>query len=490
MLNTLVDDLLAKQRCLTPVARFAKAHESGRHALAKKYRDLIPLSQPKPGERYAFEVNLDQCTGCKACVAACHSLNGLEENETWREVGLLLGGTPKRPALQTVTSACHHCEDPGCLNGCPVLAYEKDPVTGIVRHLDDQCIGCSYCIMKCPYEVPKFSKRLGIVRKCDMCHHRLAEGEAPACVQACPTSAIAIRLTRKDAILTRAESLNFLPDTPDPRITKPSTTYVSKREISNRMLASDHFSPSVQHTHWPLVIMLVLTQAGLGLLAAAGAGWQSMTSTVAGVSCVFVGLVASVMHLGQPLKAWRAFLGWRRSWLSREILAMGPFGGFSLLCAVALFWPQATAWRDGLLSLTLLSGALAVCCSAWVYHDTHRQVWRGFLSFGRFFWTVAVFALPNALAWVLGGKMLWEVSLMLRGIGTQAPEISDFERMSRLLRGPLLPLVCVRLACGVTAILSMPQLPIVALAAALLGELLERAVFFKSGVAAKMPGLA
>ena len=55
-----------------------------------------------------------------------------------------------------------------------MLAYEKDPVTGIVRHLDDQCIGCSYCILKCPYDVPKYSRARGIVRKCDMCHSRLA----------------------------------------------------------------------------------------------------------------------------------------------------------------------------------------------------------------------------------------------------------------------------------------------------------------------------
>ena len=45
------------------------------------------------------------------------------------------------------------------MNGCPVGAYEKDADTGIVRHLDDQCIGCSYCILKCPYDVPKYSKK-------------------------------------------------------------------------------------------------------------------------------------------------------------------------------------------------------------------------------------------------------------------------------------------------------------------------------------------
>ena len=114
------------------------------------------------------------CTACKACVSACHSLNGLDDDEIWRNVGTIYGGTPSEPYQQTVTTACHHCVEPGCLEGCPVMAYEKDKATGIVRHLDDQCIGCEYCLLKCPYDVPKYSSRRGIVRKCDMCYHRLA----------------------------------------------------------------------------------------------------------------------------------------------------------------------------------------------------------------------------------------------------------------------------------------------------------------------------
>src|SRR2546423_2632360 len=181
--HTLIDELLAEQQQLTAVERFAFHHDRPEVSLAETfYRTLLPARAPRPGEQYAFEVDLDACSGCKACVTACHNLNGLDEGETWREIGLLHARGDDEPFLQTVATACHHCVDPACLNGCPVLAYDKDPVTGIVRHLDDQCIGCQYCVMKCPSEAPKYSSRLGIVRKCDMCADRLAADEAPASV--------------------------------------------------------------------------------------------------------------------------------------------------------------------------------------------------------------------------------------------------------------------------------------------------------------------
>src|ERR1041385_2200027 len=172
--KTLIDDLIAEQRSLTAVSRFSARPE--RHefpAQARYYRDLIPLQAPRPGKQYAFEVDLDKCSGCKACVTACHSLNGLDDGEVWRSVGVLHSIDSSETFQRNVTTACHHCVDPGCLNGCPVLAYEKEPITGIVKHLDDQCIGCSYCILKCPYDVPKYSAERGIVRKCDMCSSRL-----------------------------------------------------------------------------------------------------------------------------------------------------------------------------------------------------------------------------------------------------------------------------------------------------------------------------
>ena len=141
--RNLINQLLEDQGKMSAVERFSQKHEQADGHIQKRYyQDLIPIRKPSSGEQYAFEVDLDQCTGCKACVVACHSLNGLNDNESWRDIGSIRGISEGVNEQQTVTSACHHCLDPGCLNGCPVGAYEKEEDTGIVRHLDDQCIGC------------------------------------------------------------------------------------------------------------------------------------------------------------------------------------------------------------------------------------------------------------------------------------------------------------------------------------------------------------
>src|ERR1700758_3227118 len=262
----LIKDLLYEQQLLTPVARFSRKHESGDlPAQAKYYQDLIPLSAPKQGEQYAFAVDLDACTGCKACVTACHNLNGLDDDETWRDVGVLFGGTVLEPVQQTITTACHHCIDPACMNGCPVNAYDKDPVTGIVRHLDDQCIGCQYCTWKCPYDVPKYSKKRGIVRKCDMCSSRLAVGEAPACVQACPNEAITIALVDQQQIAAeRGPKNSLLPSAPDSDYTLPTTQYFTAKNLPANLRPADFYKIKPEHSHLPLVVMLVLTQLSVG----------------------------------------------------------------------------------------------------------------------------------------------------------------------------------------------------------------------------------
>lgn len=510
--RTLIDELIESQRRLdTPVARFATAHESGSVSqLSALNSQLIPLSAPGPGEQYAFQVDLDSCTGCKACVAGCHSLNGLDDNETWRDVGLVLGGTPVHPFQQTVTSACHHCEDPACLNGCPVLAYEKDPVTGIVVHLDDQCIGCSYCVLKCPYDVPKFNERLGIVRKCDMCHGRLAAGEAPACVQACPTEAITIiKVTSGSA--GRAGPLGPPKRTPpadtlaaisstDSGYTKPTTRYVSKNPLPANLRAADADTLRPQHAHYALVLLLVLTQLGLGLLI--GSQLSSLNSQLLpllGLSLFTAGLVASVAHLGQPFRAWRIFLGLRRSWLSREAVLLGA--AFPLLalpsvgaCLQAILPENIPSLLAASLALidhwSLVIGhsgvavaTLGVFCSAMIYTDTRRHFWRLPQTLGRMAGTVLIAALafrhPPLAAVALAAKLALELGTY-RGGSVSA----------RLQQGPLRRLWGSRLVIALlTAVLFLANHAALAFFFLFIGELLERTLFFTAVDSPKMPGV-
>ncbi len=504
--RTLIDELLAEQkRLLTPVAEFAEVRDRVPD-LADHYRSLIPLSAPGPGEQYAFEVSLDRCTGCKGCVSACHSLNGLDDDEAWRDVGAL-----QAPGWQqTVTSACHHCGDPGCLNGCPVGAYEKDSTTGIVRHLDDQCIGCSYCILKCPYDVPKYSKKRGIVRKCDMCHQRLAEGEAPACVQACPTEAIRIvkvpvpEKVEGTLFHNRVDSDNSA--VPFSSITRPSTRYVG-RDVPAAAVAADRDALVVQHAHWPLVLMLMLTQAGVGLLLAGNFG-----AVLTGSALFYLGMGASVLHLGQPLKAWRFFIGLRTSWLSREILAFSLFAPIPSVLATHALLPHlpgnllpefvtplldlaATAAKLTLFPL----GLVAVFTSVMIYHDTHRANWRFPLTAARFFGTVASFAALGSLladpgplaslafAGLVILKMIPEARLLRSTENEDMPWSADLH-CARLQTGPLRRILNGRFLLAFTAAAVALVSPRLALPLLLVAELFERQLFFQSVHAPKMPG--
>ena len=476
----LIDELLAEQQTLqTPVARYSRIHDT-RPALSQVYRDLIPLSAPGPGEQYAFEVDIDSCSGCKACVSGCHSLNGLDEHETWRDVGLVTGGDSAHPFQQTITSACPHCADPACMNGCPVLAYEKDPLTGIVRHLDDQCIGCSYCILKCPYDVPKFSQRLGIVRKCDMCHGRLGEGEAPACVQACPTNAI--RIVTVPVADRRADTSAFLSAAPDPAYTQPTTRYVSQRDLPSDLRAADHDAPRVQHAHWALIFLLVLTQAGYGLLLGGQHIW-------AGRILVLLGLAASGAHLGRPLRAWRIFLGWRLSWLSREAMIFGASAG-ALAASYALtlsFFPPLGLPENlpaMLQDAGVALGLGGVFCSIMIYVDTRRRAWAFPASALRMGGTVAVaalaFVLPHAAAGALLAKLAGELVT-----------VRSSSLTGRLQRGPLRAVTLLRFALGLAAVATFALgAPLIGAVLFLAGEFAERYLYFTSVDSPKMPGVS
>jgi len=488
----LIDKLLDEQQQLTVVERFSQKHAADHTPTqARYYRDLIPLTRPGKGEQYGFEVDLDACSSCKACVSACHSLNGLDEDEAWRDVSVVTGLDPNRQAAQqTVTSSCHHCADPACADGCPTLAYEKDADTGIVRHLDDQCIGCQYCQLKCPYDVPKFSQARGIVRKCDMCHERLAEGEAPACVQACPSEAIRIRIVPIEEIdLASASGENLLPGTVDSSYTRPSTRFLNSRVAFE---GEDNADLHPEHGHFPLVWMLVLTQISVGILLAATILPTPPTALPLLAAIIGVlGIGGSVLHLGRPQHAWKAFLGWKKSWLSREIIAFNLW--LPPLGLAAIGW--LPAWP------ALLTGALAVACSVMVYVDTHRDFWKAKTTLPRFLGTVGVATAltltacsntPDLIlpAGIVLAKLLIESLALLPLRSTRA---SPARTTAYLLAVPLRRTTVARIAPALCALLILSALNPAAFGTAALlltlGELIERSLYFKAVSAPKMPGL-
>ena len=510
---TLVDQLLAEQQTLSAVDHFSRLHDrDALPALANHYKALLPAAPPGPGEQYAFEVNLDACTGCKACVSACHSLNGLDEDESWRDVGLLLGGRRKDAYQQVVTTACHHCADPACMNGCPVGAYEKEADTGIVRHLDDQCIGCQYCVLKCPYDVPKYSESRGIVRKCDMCVGRLREGEAPACVQACPTSAISIRVVKKED-LTFTAGTTMLPGAFDSSYTQPASLYRTTKVMPKNTQPADASALRLDHAHWPLVWMLVLTQMSVGMfvmvagLIYAGDLVASQAPLLYGATALLMAALGiSVLHLGRPLGAWRFFIGLRTSWMSREILAFSMLAGCASTACAALHFNHAATMK--LTALTAAMGLLAVFTSVMIYVDTRRPFWNARLTFGKFFGTTAVLGLAASAA-LTQNKVFIVAALVARAllfaweqrhlrvalVDDDCPWHSSARVMK--LRLPWLMnvgdgLFPITLALSVSA-LAMHGLPLIIFSAALLivalaAQVLERYTFFVAVMGPRMTG--
>ncbi|HEX4901967.1 MAG TPA: DmsC/YnfH family molybdoenzyme membrane anchor subunit [Acidimicrobiales bacterium] len=536
-LRTPIDDYLERQQDLSAVDRFAAHHDRDTGPLQERwYRQLLPAAPPGPGQQYRFEVDMDRCTSCKSCVSACHSLNGLDAGESWRSAGVVVGVGWSGPTQQTVTTACHHCVDPACLAGCPVDAYEKDPITGIVRHLDDQCIGCSYCTWTCPYEVPRFNERLGIVRKCDMCSDRLAVGEAPACVQACPTGAIAIGVVDVAELVAGTDaSSSLVPGAPSSALTVPTTRYHRADALPDTATAADDWSEAPAHAHLPLVAMLVLTQLSVGTfvavaaLAALAPGLPDRVLEVGALAAAGAGLLAigaSVGHLGRPLQAWRAVLGIGHSWLSREIAAFGLFAPAAVAAAAARLAEPRSPLAHALGAGVSVVGVGAVACSAMIYAVTGRRAWRLDRTATAFTATASTCGLSTAAVVLLappqpatGSGALQVVSLLLavttaavlgiEGRPLLAGHAGDpvLDRTVRLLRGPLAPTVRARIALlasgGVAvplllvALLAEPHPPVAAMRAlsvvglvlVVRGELAGRTLFFRSMTSPRMPGI-
>jgi DMSO reductase iron-sulfur subunit len=494
----------------------------------------MPTRALEAGEQYRFHFDMRKCIGCKCCVVACNEQNGNPASINWRRVGEIEGGHYPNATKAFLSMGCNHCLEPTCLQGCPVDAYTKDPVTGIVRHSADACIGCQYCTWNCSYGVPQYNPERGVVGKCDMCHGRLAEGQTPACVAACPEGAIEIEIVKTAD--WRAAVAAFAGVTPAPAAvstlsaqggdgvevpsmrfatsslpvsdTSISTTRVTPRDLPPDARPVDIMHVHPEHPHWPLVVMTVLTQLSVGafatiwLLHLLGATTRLGIAALSSLAVGGLALSASTLHLGRPAYAYRALRMWRRSWLSREVLLFSAFsaiaGGYAGLLWLGL---PGGAIAGG---LTVLLGIAGVSASACIYRVPSRPAWNTRFTLLQFNLTAGILGplfaaavgagetrwLAVAAATMAVGQFLLLALRFLRCIASDSLELKGTARLlstvlrnKLLLRGALLAGGAVVLPLLVGGSGAAPVLVMVlALALALGGELLGRYLFFVSVV--------
>jgi Fe-S-cluster-containing dehydrogenase component len=166
-----------------------------------------------PTDPVGVLVDTTKCIGCRSCEFACAAANGLPEpdgatvpspeRETsptqWTVVkGYEVGGT-----RITVKRQCFHCLQPACASACLTKAMTKTP-DGPVTWNARKCMGCRYCMVSCPFDVPKFEYHSAVprIQKCQLCAARVAAGESPACVAACPVQALTFG--RRDNLIEEA----------------------------------------------------------------------------------------------------------------------------------------------------------------------------------------------------------------------------------------------------------------------------------------------
>ena len=442
--------------------------------------------QPRPGEQRRFHFDMSKCIGCRCCEVACAEQNGNPLEINWRRVGEIEGGSYPFTQRLYLSIGCNHCLEPSCLAGCPVSAYTKNPLDGLVIHNAEACIGCGYCTWNCPYGAPQYNRDRGVVGKCDMCAGRLAQGRAPACVNACPEGAIEIELVNIAAWRSNFEAADA-PGLPQASHTISTTRVTLPEKIAPQLERADYHRVRPEDPHLPLVVMLVLTQ-----LSAGSFFFLSLLKTarpvavIAALIVAFVSLAASTLHLGRPIYAFRALRMWRRSWLSREVLLFSAFAGAA----------TGSVLIPALIPMAALLGFAGITASAFIYLVPARPAWNskntiadfyltGLLLGGLFLATLGVTVPATAISAVAAAQLLNGIVKLL---GMSASEEFELRASARLLANDFRTALMARLALLIAGGIVLPQAGhgAAGFVIALAGELLSRYLFFVTVVPKNM----
>jgi Fe-S-cluster-containing dehydrogenase component len=144
-----------------------------------------------------YVIDQSRCIGCEACVQACTECDTHKGHSMMR-----LETVDRAVSTQTAPMVCMHCDDPTCAEVCPADAIKKTEDGVVQSALKERCIGCSNCVIACPFGVPDYFPGYDQMMKCDMCYDRTSAGLQPMCTSVCPSEALWFG-TREEFYATR-----------------------------------------------------------------------------------------------------------------------------------------------------------------------------------------------------------------------------------------------------------------------------------------------
>lgn len=356
-------------------------------------------------KRYGMVFDMDACVGCQTCTIACKQTNQTTPGILWRNVLDLEVGEYPQVDRSFLLTGCQHCEQPSCVPVCPTGAtYKRDDGLMVIDY--DVCIGCSSCVVACPYQARKIDKnppsyypgkrmateqrpvqlqRVGVAQKCSFCKERIDDGLArglvpgqdpdatPACANACisqaivfgdladPGSKVSQLLSQRGGQQMHASLGN-----------QPHIFYLGERR-------SNDAAPGPLQTQWDWraamnFILGGMSSAWMVLAWLAHAQGELSTPTLHGsyvLAAVLmgVGLLCVFLKLGRKLRFWRVITRWQSSWMTRETWCVAVIFP-SLLFTL---WSPSPVW-DGLVAL----GALGfLWCQGKILHTARGiPAWR------------------------------------------------------------------------------------------------------------------
>jgi len=309
----------------------------------------------------------------------------------------------------------------------------------------------------------------------------------------------------------------------------PTTRYTTRRAMPANLRPADYYAMRVEDAHPALVLMLVLTQLSVGTYVVATA-FSFIAGTAVGFGvggaltalCIALGALAvSVFHLGRPHLAFRALLGLRTSWLSREIAAFSAFAGLAILHAASYRLAALEPWRAHLEAVCAAAGLAAIACSVMVYAATQRPCWSAAVTGCRFYGSSTILgsalfllvaavdraAFPRGavalLLFAALAKLALELALLRR---VRDRGLSPLRQTATLLLTELHPQATIRFACAAIGGVMIPlglllgapapaaDIPatgvgsVALFSCCLIGELFERHLFFAATPRPRMPG--